>query len=183
MVTDSTWTHTHTPLAKCTHTQLTIKPPFNVEMHADSEEHTQCWRLKCAQTELFVSYLNGLNVTRHLLTIILPSVQRPVIIFQNVRPLTSLLTSRPEAGSDQTSYLRPMQRSTVALCFTPKTAPRGAASLIREYRYKVSFSKSSYPCVRMSFKALQSAVSIHTVNQGEVAAGWLFRSFESNPSL
>lgn len=55
------------------------------------------------------SHLNGLKVNRLLLTIILPSV-RPIIISQNERPLTFLLTSRRGSWSVQTFHSRPVQQ-------------------------------------------------------------------------
>lgn len=91
-----------------------------------------------------LSYLNGLNVTRHLLTIILPSVQ-PLIIFQNARALTSSLTSRPASSRDHTFFAVLSHRRSPSRLFETEG---GLLHLHGRNAYKVQFSKSHLPRVR-----------------------------------
>lgn len=97
---------------------------------------------------LFVSYLNGLNVTRHLLTIIRPSMQ-PVITSQNERPRTSLLPSRRGSWREPTTCLcacQPAVHSGGPRARSKRTLwPEGAAK-----RWKVSFSKCPWPCWKIT---------------------------------
>lgn len=68
---------------------------------------------RTVRLQLFVSYLKGLNVNRLLLAIVLPSAP-PVIIFQNQRPLTSLLTSHQGTSGGRTFSPRPVQQRCTA---------------------------------------------------------------------
>lgn len=67
----------------------------------------------CFHLFSFSSYLKGLNVNRLLLAIVLPSAP-PVIIFQNERPLTSLLISHQGTSGGQTFSPRPIQQRYTA---------------------------------------------------------------------
>lgn len=107
-----------------------------------------------------VSYLNGLNVTRLLLTIILPSVP-PLIILQKEPRLTSSLISQPGSWRRQTFYPCPIQqRSTAApnSLISPPTRRPGevrAASLSPRRKWdKVLFSKSPLSRAEMLVQAL-----------------------------
>lgn len=107
-----------------------------------------------------VSYLKGLNVTRLLLTIILPSVP-PLIILRKEPRLTSSLISQPGSWRRQTFYPCPIrQRSGAALnsLISPPSRRqgevRGASLSPRQKRGKVLFSKSPLTRAEMLAQAL-----------------------------
>lgn len=119
------------------------------------------------------SHLNGLNVTRHLLTIILASVL-PAIIFQNQRVLTSLLTSRPGTWGDRPflSASHTAVHSVSQHAFsTDRKINRGASSPIQRKKSKVSFSELLYQGVKLSLKQYIPSPGEHGEGGGEVAAG------------
>lgn len=91
-------------------------PPRPTTRSENKTEAQICldWRARAARVR--VSYLKGLNVNRLLLAIVLPSAP-PIIIFQNQRPLTSLLTSHHGTSGGQTFSPRPIQQRYTAPCY------------------------------------------------------------------
>lgn len=94
--------------------RVCASPSPAVSQFAAIRNKTNEWRhfaktLHAQQQELFVSYLKGLNVNRLLLAIVFASAP-PIIIFQNERPLTSLLTCHHGTSGDQTFSPRPIQK-------------------------------------------------------------------------
>lgn len=103
-------------------------------------------RTRCACLFFFVSYLKGLNVNRLLLAIVLPSAP-PIIIFQNQRPMTSLLTSHHGTSGGQTFSPRPIH-GAVQLGYLARTC------IPQRKRDQLLFRVSSFTSQKTSFSVL-----------------------------